>query len=446
MKIAASVDLSGLFPFHVVFGRDLEIVQLGRSIAKVCIRSLLGSNFADEFRALRPSCVTFDDMVALADCPLLAELAGTELIFRGQILALDGTRAVFLGTPCIRDFYELERVGLTPGDFAAHDQTCSYLSLLQAQTSALIDANALAKDLSEQQQRLERSNLELLSARLEARLSASASASANAVTPPRSGGHRGRVLVAEDSLVNQEVAAATLRKLGWSVDVVSDGQAALEATLAQRYDVVLMDCQMPGVDGFEATRAIRLQETAGKHLPIVAMTASAMAEDRDLCLAAGMDDYLSKPFLAADLLAVLYPYSKQTQPPTSVRAVRNSRASCSEMRMRLDGLATQIHPAVVSSMIAAYLLEGPIHRAKLWSACHELDGDGLRRSAHALRSASATIGAARLAGLCAEIERGLPTLVTSVLPKLDAELAMVLVELTELAMGYPPPSIRACPA
>jgi PAS domain S-box-containing protein len=117
--------------------------------------------------------------------------------------------------------------------------------------------------------------------------------------PPRFG--RGRVLVVEDNAVNRKVAVAFLDRLGYATDVATDGVEALEAMAAASYDVVLMDCQMPRMDGYEA--ATRIRETEhDRHTPIVAMTASAMASDRERCLAAGMDDYLTKP-LDRELLA-----------------------------------------------------------------------------------------------------------------------------------------------
>ncbi|WP_089718076.1 response regulator [Candidatus Entotheonella palauensis] len=115
-----------------------------------------------------------------------------------------------------------------------------------------------------------------------------------------------RVLLAEDNVVNQKVAVRMLEKLGCRVDVVANGQEAVEAAATGTYHLCFMDCQMPEMDGLEATGIIRAQEgQSGKHLPIIAMTANAMAEDRIQCLAAGMDDYLSKPVREADLVSML---------------------------------------------------------------------------------------------------------------------------------------------
>jgi len=105
----------------------------------------------------------------------------------------------------------------------------------------------------------------------------------------------GRILVADDGVVNQKVAVIQLQKLGHRADVVSTGRQAVDAVARESYDLVLMDCEMPDMDGFAATRAIRQAEQPAKRVTIVAMTASALTEDRARCLAAGMDDYLTKP-------------------------------------------------------------------------------------------------------------------------------------------------------
>jgi signal transduction histidine kinase/CheY-like chemotaxis protein len=124
--------------------------------------------------------------------------------------------------------------------------------------------------------------------------------------PPTQGGKlRARVLVAEDNLVNQKVAVRSLEMLGCDAEVAANGAAALEALAQGDFDIVLMDCQMPVLDGFQASQRIREIEGANKHTPIIAMTANAMQGDRERCLAAGMDDYVPKPVTLAALDATL---------------------------------------------------------------------------------------------------------------------------------------------
>jgi CheY-like chemotaxis protein len=114
-----------------------------------------------------------------------------------------------------------------------------------------------------------------------------------------------RVLVAEDNLVNQRLAVAIHKKLSCVVDLAVNGRQALELLDRTNYDIVFMDCQMPELDGYEATRELRRRESGGQHVPIVAMTAHAMPGDREKCLESGMDDYLAKPIKLQEIEAAL---------------------------------------------------------------------------------------------------------------------------------------------
>ncbi len=137
-----------------------------------------------------------------------------------------------------------------------------------------------------------------------------------AVAPRPAKGKGKHILVAEDNHVNQKVVIRQLQKIGYRADAVANGQEALEATGKVAYDLVLMDCQMPEMDGFGATREIRRRENAnGMHTPIVALTANALEGDRDRCLAAGMDDYLSKPLKIEELQAMLERWTARDDTP-----------------------------------------------------------------------------------------------------------------------------------
>jgi two-component system, sensor histidine kinase and response regulator len=130
-----------------------------------------------------------------------------------------------------------------------------------------------------------------------------------------------RILLAEDNALDQTIAVRILEKRGYSVTVVPDGQAAFEAYQAGRFELVLMDIQVPRMDGFEATAAIREREkVTGGHIPIVAMTADALVGDREKCIASGMDGYISKPIPTSEMLATIERMLGDKPKPESVTA------------------------------------------------------------------------------------------------------------------------------
>jgi CheY-like chemotaxis protein len=196
-----------------------------------------------------------------------------------------------------------------------------------------------------------------------------------------------RLLLAEDNQVNQKVAQLTLQRLGYTVDVVSDGAEALAALERSSYDAVLMDCQMPVMDGFAATRELRLREGTGPRTPVIALTASAMASDRERCLLAGMDDYLSKPIRAEDLKVVLGRWlvnaGDQPLDPSVLAGLR------------------ELGSGVVEEVLALYLLDADQRLTALRAAT---DTGTALAAAHALKGGSGDVGATRVQTLAAELE------------------------------------------
>jgi PAS domain S-box-containing protein len=208
-----------------------------------------------------------------------------------------------------------------------------------------------------------------------------------------------RILVAEDNAVNQRLALLMLEKLGYRADVVADGEEAVEAVGRQPYDVVLMDVQMPQMDGLEATRLIR-GRTSGVHQPrIVAMTANALQGDREACLAAGMDDYISKPIDPAALAAALSASpSRTTGRPAADSRSAHSTAPVAIDRTALDQLARIAgSPEGLAELVEAFLTDTASLLAGIREALAGDDRSEVRRLAHSLKSTAASFGATTLA-------------------------------------------------
>ena len=156
-----------------------------------------------------------------------------------------------------------------------------------------------------------------------------------------------RILLAEDNPINQKLVVALLQKAGYSLDVVENGQQAVDAVRKNPYDLILMDVQMPVMDGLEASRLIREREKNGRHIAIVAMTAHALKGDREMCLAAGMDEYLAKPLDPDEVFAVIERLSlasdEQGKQPNRNRSGTSIRVSRSISMRRCRVLAVTLH-------------------------------------------------------------------------------------------------------
>src|SRR6266568_2435505 len=208
--------------------------------------------------------------------------------------------------------------------------------------------------------------------------------------------HTLRILLAEDNPVNQQVATAMLLKRGHHVDVVSNGREAVDAVRTERYHVVLMDIQMPEMDGFAATEEIRALPQ-GRTLPIIALTAHALSGERERCLQRGMTGYLAKPFKAHELFAVVEGRSPDGEPaaatphPVDVDAFRRT--------MQEAGAAE-----AVDGILATFVQTLPQRLDALAAATRGAAAEPIQRAAHAFKSAAATIGARTLATLLEEME------------------------------------------
>jgi PAS domain S-box-containing protein len=204
---------------------------------------------------------------------------------------------------------------------------------------------------------------------------------------------RGRILVVEDNPVNQKVALRQLQKLGYSADIAANGLEALEAVRRLDYAAVLMDCHMPEMDGFEATRILR---SSGSTIPIIALTASAQAEDRERCHEAGMNDFITKPTREADLTRVLARWAADERQTAGSSLDPDSLSRLNELAGDDDGF--------IDELFSTYLEQAD----KLVAALNEGDGEAFVRTVHALNGSSRNIGAAKLAELCrtAELDRG----------------------------------------
>ena len=245
---------------------------------------------------------------------------------------------------------------------------------------------------------------------------------AECATPEAAPAQRGLdILLVEDNAVNRKLATRLLEKMGHRVTEAHDGAAAVAAHAAHAYDAILMDMQMPVMDGLEATRAIRARETGSRHVPIIALTGNAMGGDRDRCIAAGMDDYVSKPIEVAALVAAL---DRQTagcgiaSPAPAAAAAGDAKAvpaeynraealnraaGDEELLAQIVGIFLQETPALLEN-IGTYLDAGDHERA--FRAAHTLKGSSANLSASAVSSAARTlelaarhgdIGAARAA-------------------------------------------------
>jgi CheY-like chemotaxis protein len=239
------------------------------------------------------------------------------------------------------------------------------------------------------------------------------------------------VLLVEDNMVNRTLALEMLQRLGCDAMHAGNGVEALDALEKQEFDVVLMDCQMPVMDGFIATRKLREREVLKKLEPtrVVALTANALAGDREACLAAGMNDYLAKPFTLAQLRNILLPS-------------KVSRSAANKVTLDISAIEAvrQLDPdgqdRLLSRLIALYRDDSSQLLADMENALKVGDADNVARAAHTLKSSSANLGATNVAAIARQIEHAARSGDISDLPasitKLRAQRTVALSELEAL--------------
>jgi len=242
------------------------------------------------------------------------------------------------------------------------------------------------------------------------------------------------ILVAEDNPVMQQLAVRRIRKMGLKASAVSNGKEVLEALKEQPYALILMDCQMPEMDGFEVTAAIRREEAArGTHTPIIAMTAAAMIGDREHCITSGMDDYLSKPVSQEQLKQVLIKWL-----PKEPRKVRLKDAAAplavpsaaqADLPIDLPQLEQLYGKEDINGLLSSFLEESTELAQQLQSCCQQRDAQQMATEAHQLKGLAAVMTSEKLAAYCLDLERAVKEyawdLADTILPKVQAELTRV---------------------
>ena len=235
--------------------------------------------------------------------------------------------------------------------------------------------------------------------------------SANAsATRPLQNRNAIRILVAEDNIVNQKVALRQLERLGYAADAVANGLEVLDAVQRIPYDLVLMDCQMPEMDGYQATIAIRKREGESRHTKIIAMTANALGGDRDRCIAAGMDDYISKPVKQETLAAAIERWttepeeSKPTENTWGDMPIDSSNVVDADVIGELRSLQSSANDDFFNHLIDLFIEETPQRLSAIRKAVVSSDPISLAREAHALKGSSAHLGATRMNAICEILE------------------------------------------
>jgi CheY-like chemotaxis protein len=219
---------------------------------------------------------------------------------------------------------------------------------------------------------------------------------------------RGTVLIVEDNQINQKVASAMVGALGLKSAVAPNGQVAVDRVRAEKFDLVLMDCQMPVMDGYAATAAIRALPEGRRGIPILALTANAMQGDEAKCLAAGMDGFLTKPLTFQQLASLLSRYLPTAHEAAAATAAAQIPTTASAIDMRqiatLRDIGARAGTDLVSEVLQTFLEDAEPQLERLTAAIETRDATVVARCAHAMKSCCANLGAEQLSALYRRLE------------------------------------------
>ena len=390
--------LGEVFPFHLAFGRDWIIRACGTVLTQVCPAARVGAHFADAFETQSPEgALVFEDLLTQAQTLFLIREKAGGLVLRGQMLPQPGGGlVVFLASPWVVESFDLQKLALCFGDCAIHDPAPDRLHILQGRSMAVADrvpAKEAGKVRQEDPPPLRSS---------EAEPAATAPPKLHAKYNPLLA--KLRILVADDFQMNRRLCLLHLKNYGCICDSVTNGAEAVAAVRREDYDLILMDCHMPEMDGYQATREIRKIEARrpdakSRRTRIVALTAYAIEGERERCLGMGMDEFLSKPFTSAQLEAAIVKVCADLA--GSVKATEPELPDFSAVMARLcDEIGEE--PAV--SLVSDFADEIPGHLQALRDSHARGDTRSLRIHAHSLRGISANLGHREMASAFEQIE------------------------------------------
>lgn len=260
--------------------------------------------------------------------------------------------------------------------------------------------------------------------------------------------HKARILLAEDNITNQQATLAVLENMGLGVDAVANGQQAITALESAPYDLVLMDCQMPVLDGYEATRLIRNgpSRVRNRHVPVIAMTAYAVQSERDMCHACGMDDFLPKPVLPQALAEILnkwLPLDSSWSMPLTASTAPAQPQVCANVLPIWDrrGMLARLmgDERVAQTLIEGFLTDLPQQMQVLETSLSQGNILAIMRQAHSIKGAAAIIGGERLQAAALAMEQSAPK---GHVPTLQAQIEALRLEFAILQQKMQQNSIQ----